>query len=219
MKTASAMGASTVESTASVGASSALAAATEAIPTVEVSSAVGTAVEVTAAAEVIAVMSASVEAMPTVVEIAVEAAMIVKIASAFAETVPAIVEVSTEETPIIEIATSPKSRASIKTVEPRARADEDAAGKPLRAVVAVRRARVGVVIVVAVGAHRRRAVVSGAAYSDADHNSLRLCVRRWNQENAKHREKSQVSHLGLPLRSAKPISSSIPSNPHVTHVR
>src|SRR3984885_6406736 len=44
---------------------------------------------------------------------------------------------------------------AFRTMEPRARADEDAAGKPLRAVVAVGGALVGRCIIIAIGTYRR----------------------------------------------------------------
>jgi hypothetical protein len=54
----------------------------------------------------------------------------------------------------------------IRPVIPRASADEDAAGKPLRPIIAIRSAVVRRCLVITVGAHRR--------YSDADTN---LCMR------------------------------------------
>jgi hypothetical protein len=85
----------------------------------------------------------------------------------------------------IEIATAIKprasveARASIKSMEPRAGANKNSAGEITRPVVAVRRAGVGIVSVVAVRAHWRRTNV-GRANANADHNSLCVCVRRCN---------------------------------------
>ncbi len=63
--------------------------------------------------------------------------------------------------------------ASVVAVEPRPGANEDAAHKVVRAVVAVRRTSVWVVPVVAVGAHRSRTII-GRADSNADNNALRV---------------------------------------------
>jgi hypothetical protein len=76
-----------------------------------------------------------------------------------------------------------KARAPIKTVKPRASTDEDTAGEPTGTVVAVRRARVRVISIVAVGAHRGWTNVSWAD-SNADHNSLCVCERCRNQARA-----------------------------------
>jgi hypothetical protein len=57
----------------------------------------------------------------------------------------------------------------LRAVEPGASTDEDAAGEPLRTVVAIRSAGIGRVIVIAVGAHGCRS----DAYGD-----LSMCPRR-----------------------------------------
>ena len=80
-----------------------------------------------------------------------------------------------ESTPVISastvvaatiIAASVKAAAieavSVIAAIPGAGADEDAANKPVRAVVAVGGACVRIVVVIAIGAHRGRAIVGGA---------------------------------------------------------
>jgi hypothetical protein len=91
---------------------------------------------------------------------------------------------------IIKVAAAEEARTPTEAVEPRAGADKKPAGEPLRPVVAVGRACVWVVIIVAVAARRGWANVRRPAESDADHNSLRLCVRCRNQADAKYCEKS-----------------------------
>jgi hypothetical protein len=65
-------------------------------------------------------------------------------------------------------------------VKPWASADKDATGKPIRAVVAVRRAGVRIVSIVTVVADGSFIDIAGIAGSDsnADRNSLCACERR-----------------------------------------
>src|SRR5262245_39559462 len=75
--------------------------------------------------------------------------------------------------------------AAIVAVEPGTCANEDAVHKPVRAVVAVRGAAVGVVIIVAKIANGRRAVVDRAAadaHGDA-HLRLRAAARNEKQQS------------------------------------
>jgi hypothetical protein len=98
-------------------------------------------------------------------------------------------------TATLEAGTPIKARASVEAgptvvaaaVEPWAGADEDAAGKVARTVVAVRRAGVWVLSVVAIGADGCRANISrathayahsDAAYSNADSHPLCMRIRR-----------------------------------------
>ena len=70
-------------------------------------------------------------------------------------------------------AASVESTRTVEAMEPRAGTDEDAACEPVRAVLAVGRASVGVIAIVSVRADRRGTVVSWAnAYTD--HHSLRI---------------------------------------------
>jgi hypothetical protein len=64
---------------------------------------------------------------------------------------------------------------TVEPVEPGASADKDSAYKPLRAVVAVGRASIGVIPIVAVVTHRRDVASIHRANPDANHN---LCMRR-----------------------------------------
>jgi hypothetical protein len=76
---------------------------------------------------------------------------------------PATVKSASEAAPVVA--------PSVVAVIPRAGADKQAADEPIWAVEAVRRTSIGVIIVVAVSAYRRRAIVTGA---NADHHSLRI---------------------------------------------
>ena len=62
---------------------------------------------------------------------------------------------------------------SVIAVVPRTCADEDTADEIVRAVVAVGRARVGIIPIVAVSAYRSRPVVRGRPNSHADRDVLR----------------------------------------------
>src|SRR5208282_5940283 len=77
--------------------------------------------------------------------------------------------------------------AMAPAVVPRAGADKYAADKPVRAVIAVRRAGVRGIRVVAVDTGGSRAQI-GRATADADHH-LRVCGRNQNQEKSECREK------------------------------
>jgi hypothetical protein len=79
---------------------------------------------------------------------------------------------------------------AVIAAEPRASTDKDAAGEPAWPIVTIRRARVGVISIVAVGAHVRWTNVSWAADPHADHNSLCMRIRCANQTNAKCRQNS-----------------------------
>ena len=75
----------------------------------------------------------------------------------------------------VEAPTTVEAAASVPTsVKPGTRSDKEPTGEPARAVVAVRRARVRVVSIVAVGADRSFTDITGAD-SDADRHSL--CAR------------------------------------------
>jgi hypothetical protein len=84
-----------------------------------------------------------------------------------------------------------KERPAVKAMEPRPRADEHAANKPLRPVVAVRRTRVRVITIVAVGTYRRRSIVSrpivSRANSYAHEHSLRTRKRGTKEADAEYR--------------------------------
>jgi hypothetical protein len=98
-----------------------------------------------------------------------------------------------------------EARAAIKAAEPWASADKDAAGEVTWPVVAVRRAVVRSISIVAVLAHRGWTNVDWP-HSKADHDPLCMCVRRCHQANSKYGKKFYVSHFRPLLRSANPIS-------------
>jgi hypothetical protein len=127
-----------------------------------------------------AVFAPSSEASSIATASLVATAEAITIVSASEVAIPAIIEVATAISP----RTAVEARASIKTAEPWAGADKNSAGEVIRPVVAVRRARVGGVSIVAVRAHRGRTNVR-RANAKADHNSLCVCVRRCYQANAK----------------------------------
>jgi hypothetical protein len=107
------------------------------------------------------------------------------------------VEIPAKAAIAIEVAaneSAPVESASAITV-PGASADEDAAREPLRPVIAVGSAGVRIIIIVAVRAYRRGAnIFRTAVYRDADAypdgNSLCVCERRTEQNNASQSEKS-----------------------------
>ncbi len=76
-----------------------------------------------------------------------------------------------------------KERPSAESVEPWAGADKHAIHEPFRAVVAVWRARVRVIIIVAVGTYGRWANI-GRAHSHAHNHSLRARKRSAKEANA-----------------------------------
>jgi hypothetical protein len=90
----------------------------------------------------------------------------------------AVIAVSTPS--VITVATS------VVAVIPRPGADKETACKPLRPIVSIRRARIWVVSIIAIGACWGCADVAVTrANADADTNSNRsLCVNRWNHEDA-----------------------------------
>lgn len=102
----------------------------------------------------------------------------------------AMIPVSAESTPLPIItvpaampAPAVPARMAVIPVIPGPYANEHAVYKPLRPVEAVRRAGIRVIIIVAIGANRRRAVVAGA-HSDAYNHSLRACKRSAKEANA-----------------------------------
>jgi hypothetical protein len=91
--------------------------------------------------------------------------------------------------------TAVEARSAIPTprmpaVEPRARADEHATDEPIRPVVAVGRAGVRIIIVVAVSANRR-ACNHGRADAYANYYALSAGVRSCNCENSEYCDYSE----------------------------
>jgi hypothetical protein len=97
--------------------------------------------------------------------------------AAITATESAAIKIASSETapgvPPSIIAAPVETRTPVKAMKPRAGAYEEATHKVVRCVVAVRRASIRVIAVVAVGAHRSRTIV-GWANSNADNHSLRL---------------------------------------------
>jgi len=73
------------------------------------------------------------------------------------------------------------TRMAIIPVVPGSYANKYPIHKIIRAVEAVRRAGVGVIIIVAIGANRRRAIIAGA-HPHADEHSL--CARKGSAKEA-----------------------------------
>jgi hypothetical protein len=92
--------------------------------------------------------------------------------------------------------------------EPRASADEKAAREPARAVVAIRRASVGVIPVVAVGANGSRTDIPRPD-ADAHDNALSAGVRRQGQGRSKYPKNHQIFdemfHFWAPSEPVKPV--------------
>jgi hypothetical protein len=108
------------------------------------------------------------------------------------------------------------SAVKAATAEPRASADEDAAGEPRRPIVAIRRARVWVISIVAVRAHRRTVHGGGvhrAAYSDAHRKSLCMCEACCEQADAQYRQNSYIFHFGLLVKPAPTCRTAASGHP------
>lgn len=86
---------------------------------------------------------------------------------------PATGEAAPKPRPPVESRTTVKAGTSIKAVKPWPSADEESAGKPTRTIVAVRRAGVRGITIVAVGAHRSCRHVSR---TDSNSDRKSLCV-------------------------------------------
>ena len=96
----------------------------------------------------------------------------------------------------IESGVTPITGMTPVAVIPRTGADEDAADKPFRPVVAIRCACIRRVGIVAVGAHRRRANRTNVSRANSDGHrphshananaNLRLRGRCWNQKSSEH---------------------------------
>lgn len=91
--------------------------------------------------------------------------------------------VGTNARPAIE------ARTAAEAMSPRPGADKDSAGKPLWSIEAVGRASIGVIIIVAVRAHRSHPH-RDRTHSDCHSESLGMRIRRNHQNQAQHRHKS-----------------------------
>ena len=81
-----------------------------------------------------------------------------------------------------------EARTAMEAMEPRPSANKDSAGEILWPIEAIRRASVGVIIIVAIGAHRSRTHV-GRTHSDRDSKSLGMRIWREHQAKAQQRQK------------------------------
>ena len=89
---------------------------------------------------------------------------------------------ATVEAPTKETITVPEAKATPET-EPGTCADENAALKPVRAVIAVRRTGVWVIVVIAIGADRCCAVVDRPSKSNAEGDALGVRIRSREETN------------------------------------
>src|SRR5713226_6970792 len=139
------------------------------------------------AAATAAELSASVEvAAATVAVAAVEvsaAIAAIESASVSAATVVAIAAAAIIPAAAVAISAAVVA-VSVIAVIPGAGSDEDAAGEPIRSVESVGRAGVRVIVVVAISANWRWAVISGGANSDAEGDALGLRVRSGEETNS-----------------------------------
>ena len=149
-----------------------MSAAVAAVSTVEIAAAM----KATAAVK----LSASVEVAATVTVAAVEVSA--AIAPIVAASIAAMTVIAVLAAAIISTATVAVSASVVAVpviaVIPGACADEDAANEPVRAIKTVGRAGVWIVVVVAIFADRRGAVINGGANSDAEGDALGVGVRR-----------------------------------------
>jgi hypothetical protein len=120
---------------------------------------------------------------------------------------------SCEATATVEAVTAPaiapaKTASAPTAVEPRASADEQAAREVARTVVAVRRARVGVIPIVAVGADGSRTNIARTD-SYTHRKALSASVRRENQGRPKYRKNQeifrQMFHIWAPSEPVEPF--------------
>jgi hypothetical protein len=146
-------------------------------------------VESTAAMEVTTAVKAT-TSMETAVEFAPTEATALESTSE-----PAIKPAPVVASPIVTVtvvapAITVPSR-SVKSVEPRPSADERAIHEPIRTVVPVWRAGVGIITIVAIRADRRRTDIAiGRSDSYTDHHALRMRVGRAKQANSQQANES-----------------------------
>jgi hypothetical protein len=145
-------------------------------------------VAATVSASTVESSATAMEIAATTVEAASGLAMSVEAVAIMHPIVPVAIAIPVAAVPPIAIvapvAMAPISRASIDaTMEPRASAYEDAAGEPARTVIAVGRARVRVIRVVAISADGSWSDVAWAD-SHAHDNPLCMSVRCDRQANA-----------------------------------
>lgn len=124
-----------------------------------------------------AVREVSARVPTAAVSAASESAALVIVSAAAVKTASAIsVAPAVSESSAVEAASVP--------MKPRASPDKDATDKPVRTVIPIRSASIWVVVVIPVGAHRRRSVVSRSAKADPERYPLGIRVRSGNQPNS-----------------------------------
>ena len=127
---------------------------------------------------------------------AIPAVPAIPAASALPATTPTRMTVPRATIPSVSVAPAPQPP---RTVEPRASPDEDATREPVRPIVAVRRASVGIISVVAVLADRRPGGVARPNVDANSHTHLRLRKgKRHDHHHRQQREIFHVSHTHLP---------------------
>jgi hypothetical protein len=89
---------------------------------------------------------------------------------------------------------APVERRAIESAKPGARADENTVREPLRPVVAIRRARVGGIWIIAILADRRRPCVHRRIHSNSDSHTD-LCASRASH-HSRHRD-NKPNHRGV----------------------
>lgn len=185
-----------VEAAAAMG----ITAAVEVVATIETAEAIVSA-KLPAATEVAVVIAAEVvsatEIPPSVVATKAPAVVAAEVAPtvAIAEVPPAIVVVEIDPGGIVEIkvAAAIELRA-IKSAEPWPRADENAADEPLRPVIAIGRARIRRIGIVAVWADRGRTYVDGPTNSNSDSNTH---LRVGGARHCPGQRDNKPSHCGV----------------------
>ena len=121
----------------------------------------------------------------------------------------AVITPAVEATATVEPATIESATVEATPTEPRAGANEDPANEPIRSVVAVWRAGVRGISVVAIRANRSTvsvvvSAVSRSAKTDANRHSLRVRIPRAKQahrnQQTSNSSNPEVSHLRTPFR-------------------
>ena len=130
--------------------------------------------------------STTVEAAPALIAAATTAVTVAAVEVSAA--VAVIISASVAATTVIAVATAtvavttPIVAVSV-AVEPRSSSDEDTAYEPVRTVIAVGCASVRIIVIVAVFANWRGAVINRGANADAEGYALSVRVRRREETN------------------------------------
>lgn len=129
---------------------------------------------------------------PTETATAVEGTTIAETTSAAerVSTAEAAMKAAIKTTATVEAATKetisvPKAKARAPETKPGTCADENAAREPVRAVIAVGCASVGIIAVIAIGTDGSWAVINRASKSNAEGDALGMRVRSREETNSK----------------------------------